>query len=1409
MLGLCLSSGIFGRLAGATIVWNNGAGGVFATAANWSGGVAPADSLVTDIASFGTVTVQPVLGAARSVNGLEFTSTSVVTLSGTPTLSLGAGGNHTASASGLKTDTARLALGAAQSFINNGSLTISGTVAGNGRLLTLDGTGASGLISGVISGSGGLTKTGSGTWTLSGANTFFGPVTVSAGILKAGVASAANTSGAFGLNTAITLANVAGAGLNITGFNTQIGSITGGGITGGNVTLGAATLTVGGDNTSPAAFAGVISGTGALTKIGTGTLTLSGNNTYTGLTTISAGILKLGAAGDGTNTALGTTAAGTSITAGAALDLNGVSLSTAEALTLNGTGISSGGALINSSGTAATYSGLLTLGSAGSIIASNGNLILSNTGTITGATFGLTLDGTSTGSSLASIIGTTSGTVTKNDAGKWTLTGASTYTGATTVNAGTLQLSGSNGATTGASAYALNGGILILDNTTGAGGNNNARIADISTLALNSGTFIYYGTDTASTNSTETVGAISGTGASVVTVAFGGTNTATLTAASFAHATGNGTDLVNGTNLGMDSTSTASVSRFILTAAPTLTGTTAALATGINPGVFNTKIVPLLVGEATATSGGLGTATGTADTFLTYLAGTGLRPLNPTDEFTQNAITTGNNTRITSATTAAATAAINSLIIAGGDLTVTDTKTLTDTSGALLFISTNLIKPSASTGILAFGATEAQVTVNSGFTGTISAIVSGTGGLTKSGTGTLTLSGANTYTGTTTVRAGTLSYGSNNALASGAVTVNGGVLDLGSFSDTVGAVTLTTGTITGSGGSLTGTSYAVSAGTISAVLAGTGNLTKSTAGTVTLSGANTYTGTTTISAGLLSINSLASVGGGASALGAPVTAGNGTIAIGATTTAATLQYTGAGATSDRVINLAGTTGGATIDSSGSGALVFTSALTATGAGAKTLTLTGTNTGANELQGAIVNSTAATSVLKSGTGTWQISGINTYTGTTTVNNGTLRFGPAGARCPTMAVTVASNTAGGTAHLDLNGLNATIASLSLGGAAGADTTSAANVSTGTGLLTLGGNVTYTNTNNPLGSTISGLLDLGAATRTFTVNDSTTAANDLTISAVVSSASGAFGLTKAGAGTLLLTGANTYTGTTTVSAGNLIVDTTGSLAAATGLSLTGGTLTLNNAAQTVASLAATAGTLVLGSGHALTDTQTGATTFTGTITGAGSLTLAGVGGTLTLAGANSFSAGLIIKAGTVSGTTNATAFGSGAITLGDTAGSADAALNGGFAGTFANPITVAAGSSGNLSLTNTAASIFSGAVTLNRSLTLAPDLGQFAHAERRHHRHRQPRHRRLRHDRRRHPVHQPRQQHGLDHQPGHEYRHEHDQRHHRSQRHRRHPEQRRFRPHLVRRQHLHGSDYRQCRHSLHQRAREWRQQ
>jgi autotransporter-associated beta strand protein len=149
------------------------------------------------------------------------------------------------------------------------------------------------------------------------------------------------------------------------------------------------------------------------------------------------------------------------------------------------------------------------------------------------------------------------------------------------------------------------------------------------------------------------------------------------------------------------------------------------------------------------------------------------------------------------------------------------------------------------------------------FSGVISGKVTATAdesktALTKSGSGTQTLSGANTYTGLTNVSDGTLAYGANDVTAdTAAITVNGAsaILDIASYNDTVGAVTLTNGTITGTSGVLSASGYTVSAGTASAILGGaSSNLNKTTSGTVTLTRNNTYGGTTTVSDGTLLVN---------------------------------------------------------------------------------------------------------------------------------------------------------------------------------------------------------------------------------------------------------------------------------------------------------------------------------------------------------------------------------------------------------------------------------------------------------------------------------------------------------------------------------------------------------------------------
>lgn len=145
----------------------------------------------------------------------------------------------------------------------------------------------------------------------------------------------------------------------------------------------------------------------------------------------------------------------------------------------------------------------------------------------------------------------------------------------------------------------------------------------------------------------------------------------------------------------------------------------------------------------------------------------------------------------------------------------------------------------------------------------ISAAISGSGGLIKTGAGKLTLSnGTNSYTGLTDVRSGTLVYANGNVIGLSPLQVSGGTVDIGSFSDTVSAVTLVSGNLSGSTGVLNATTFNLRSGAVSAILGGTGaTLVKTTAGTVSLSGANTYTGATSIKEGTLVLTGTGSIKG--------------------------------------------------------------------------------------------------------------------------------------------------------------------------------------------------------------------------------------------------------------------------------------------------------------------------------------------------------------------------------------------------------------------------------------------------------------------------------------------------------------------------------------------------------------------
>lgn len=193
---------------------------------------------------------------------------------------------------------------------------------------------------------------------------------------------------------------------------------------------------------------------------------------------------------------------------------------------------------------------------------------------------------------------------------------------------------------------------------------------------------------------------------------------------------------------------------------------------------------------------------------------------------------------------------------------------------------------------------------------------------------------------------------------------------------------------------LNGTLYLTSDGAFdggfAGPLSGSGSLFKTNDHNFTITGTNnTYSGSTRAVGGWLYVNSIRNVGL-PSSLGQPMTVEDGTIHLGGGNTPGRIVYRGTGDTTDRVIDMAGTTGWITLSHEGTGPLVYSN-LTVSTPGAKILYMLGNSTSTAEIVAAVVNSSSGnTTVEKQNTTTWILSGNNTYSGNTTVQDGTLIY-----------------------------------------------------------------------------------------------------------------------------------------------------------------------------------------------------------------------------------------------------------------------------------------------------------------------------------------------------------------------------------------------------------------------------------
>lgn len=1056
----------------------------------------------------------------------------------------------------------------------NSNSTYSRILLGSGTL-TLNTAGSDYSFSGAISGSGSIAKTGTGTLALSGNNTYTGSTTVSAGTLTiTGTYSSqharmeatgsgailnlngnvspydiyANTGGVINIggalntpastnyrmyiysngtinltasnviadNRRIYYNNVGTNTFDIGNFSETIQGVENSYATSASrIVTGSGTLTF---NTAGVdrSFLGVISGSGTIAKSGSGTMTLSGNNTYTGYTIVNAsgGVLNI----NGTMAQSGYIAAYSNSTVNINNTVYPTYLYTDGSSAVINIGASG---YIGDSTISDTHQDRMFMRSGGQI-----NLLGNNrtdtvrrlifdigAGTFNMNGYSTTIGGIDVSSSTSSIIVnggaltidtgsgsyafsgviSGSGNFYKSGTGTMTLSGSNTYTGTTNVSDGYLSITGVDALGTSASkSSSINvssGATLRLSVAP-----TNTNTISISGDGEGSIGALYFDNDMTLSNNIS-ISSFGDVGSNAKTVTLSGN----ISGVNF-RARGGGTYTLTGANTSLSGYINMIDATIKYSAANNLGVGTTLYLSGTST-LWYTGSTNQEVNREFRRYDGDGGVFKTTGSGTITLAGSIIN--HDADQEDINLAGTGNG--------------VITAIIGGGtqNLVKNDSGTWT-LSGANTYTGITTISAGtlqigngSTTGTLGSNSVtnDAALVFNRSDAYDVSNAISGSGTVTQAGSGTLTLSGDNSYNGGTTLNAGTLSLNHANAIgSSGNITFGGGILQFTSNNSTDYSSRFSTAASQAYKLDTNGENVTLA----SALISSGGSLTKNGAGILTLSANNTYSGITTISAGILEI------GNGGTA---------GTLGTGSVTNNAALSF---------------------------------------------------NRSDDISVGNVISGTG--SLTQAGTGILTLSNVNTYTGATTISNGTLKIGVDGAINSTSGVTLANLA---TAILDLDAFDISITSLT-----GNEIGNASEVKLGTGILTIGNSTT----------TYNGKI------------------------------SGDGELRKNGTGTLTLGGANTYTGGTTITGSGAISTSTDSNLGTSILSIGNGTLlvTDNITTSRLIQLQHTNSTFFVDSGKTLT--------LNGSVTDNGTFNKSGEG-KLELTQPNNFTGESFINDGIVS--------------------------------------------------------------------------------------------------------------------------------------------------------------------------------